>query len=69
MPEQERAVLDALAEPSQSPSVLLVALMLSAVLSGLHGLTPGHGKAILASYLVGSRGTTGLLSCSAAALP
>jgi len=35
----------------------LPALFLSAVLGGLHGLTPGHGKVILASYLVGSRGT------------
>lgn len=46
-----------IAGPSQSPALLLVALLLSAVLGGLHGLTPGHGKAILASYLVGSRGT------------
>lgn len=34
MPEQERAVLDALAEPSQSPAVVLVALLLSADSTG-----------------------------------
>src|SRR3712207_9133421 len=27
------------------------------MLGGLHALTPGHGKTLLASYLVGSRGT------------
>jgi ABC-type nickel/cobalt efflux system permease component RcnA len=57
MPVQERAILDTLADPGQSPGLLLVAGLLAAVLGGLHGLTPGHGKALLASYLVGSRGT------------
>jgi nickel/cobalt transporter (NicO) family protein len=50
-------MLDALAQPAQSPWALIVALALSAALGGLHGLTPGHGKALLATYLVGSRGT------------
>ena len=34
----------------------IVALMVSFVLGGLHALTPGHGKAIVAAYLVGSKG-------------
>lgn len=33
------------------------ALAVSFVLGALHALTPGHGKAIVASYLVGSKGT------------
>jgi nickel/cobalt transporter (NicO) family protein len=57
LPEQERTVLETLAAPAPTPGVLLVALVLSATLGALHGLTPGHGKALLASYLVGSRGT------------
>ena len=27
------------------------------MLGGLHALTPGHGKTLVAAYLVGSRGT------------
>ena len=34
----------------------LIALVVSFVLGGLHALTPGHGKAIVAAYLVGSKG-------------
>ena len=34
----------------------IVALVVSFVLGGLHALTPGHGKAIVAAYLVGSKG-------------
>jgi len=35
---------------------LLVALGLSVILGALHALTPGHGKTMVAAYLVGSRG-------------
>jgi hypothetical protein len=42
-----------------SPVFLLLALGLSLVLGGLHALTPGHGKTLVAAYLVGSRGTVG----------
>lgn len=34
----------------------VVALVVSFVLGGLHALTPGHGKAVVAAYLVGSKG-------------
>ena len=34
----------------------VAALVISFVLGGLHALTPGHGKAIVAAYLVGSKG-------------
>ncbi len=36
---------------------LAAALALAVVLGGLHALTPGHGKGLVAAYLVGSRGT------------
>jgi nickel/cobalt transporter (NicO) family protein len=36
---------------------LLVALLAAIVLGALHALEPGHGKALLAGYLVGTRGT------------
>ncbi len=34
----------------------VIALAISFVLGGLHALTPGHGKAIVAAYLVGTKG-------------
>lgn len=36
----------------------IFALGISLVLGALHALTPGHGKTVVAAYLVGSRGTT-----------
>jgi nickel/cobalt exporter len=44
-------------EPALSPWLLALGLGLSALLGGLHALTPGHGKTLVAAYLVGSRGT------------
>ena len=44
-------------EPALSPWLLVVGLGLSALLGGLHALTPGHGKTLIAAYLIGTRGT------------
>ncbi|MFN2121378.1 MAG: sulfite exporter TauE/SafE family protein [Anaerolineales bacterium] len=41
-----------------SPWFLAGAFLLSVVLGSLHALTPGHGKALVGAYLVGSHGTT-----------
>jgi ABC-type nickel/cobalt efflux system permease component RcnA len=40
-----------------SPGFYLVALAVSLALGALHALTPGHGKTIVAAYLVGAKGT------------
>ena len=37
--------------------VLITALAIAFALGAAHALTPGHGKTIVAAYLVGSRGT------------
>lgn len=55
--EQARQLLGYLSAPVLSGWVLLLALALAAVLGGLHALTPGHGKTLVAAYLIGSRGT------------
>jgi ABC-type nickel/cobalt efflux system permease component RcnA len=39
--------------------VLLSAGLIAAGLGALHALEPGHGKTVVAAYLVGSRGTAG----------
>jgi ABC-type nickel/cobalt efflux system permease component RcnA len=38
------------------PGAILAALVLAAFWGAAHALTPGHGKAIVAGYLVGTRG-------------
>lgn len=40
-----------------TPSVIALALLLALLLGAGHALTPGHGKTIVAAYLVGARGT------------
>jgi ABC-type nickel/cobalt efflux system permease component RcnA len=42
-----------------SPGGAALALLLAAGLGMLHALSPGHGKSLMAGYLVGSRGTVG----------
>jgi ABC-type nickel/cobalt efflux system permease component RcnA len=40
-----------------TPLALLLSLLTAAVLGAGHALTPGHGKTVMAAYLVGARGT------------
>ena len=49
--------LAALLEGDLSPAVVVLALLLAAGLGAAHALSPGHGKALVAAYLVGSGGT------------
>jgi len=42
---------------THTPMAWLLALGLAAALGAGHALSPGHGKALIAAYLVGSRGT------------
>jgi ABC-type nickel/cobalt efflux system permease component RcnA len=40
-----------------TPIVILASLLTAVVIGAGHALTPGHGKTLMAAYLVGSRGT------------
>ena len=40
-----------------SPGFGLAALLLAVLLGGVHALAPGHGKTVMAAYLVGLRGS------------
>ena len=51
------AFTDLITRPQLSLGVVLVALAVAATLGALHALEPGHGKTVVAAYLVGSRGT------------
>jgi len=43
--------------PGLTVSVVAIALLVAAALGAFHALEPGHGKTVVAAYLVGSRGT------------
>lgn len=43
-------------DPSRSAWVTVTAIALAMLLGALHALTPGHGKTMMAAYLVGSGG-------------
>ena len=40
-----------------SPSLILLGMLIAFSLGALHALSPGHGKTVVASFLVGARGT------------
>jgi nickel/cobalt transporter (NicO) family protein len=40
-----------------SPSVIAISILLALFWGAVHALSPGHGKAVVAAYLVGARGT------------
>ena len=44
-------------EADLTPVVLLISLITAAALGAGHALTPGHGKTLMAAYLVGTRGS------------
>jgi nickel/cobalt transporter (NicO) family protein len=48
---------ESLVETDLGLGAVLLALLLAAFWGAAHALTPGHGKAIIAGYLVGSRGS------------
>jgi ABC-type nickel/cobalt efflux system permease component RcnA len=42
---------------SSSPAVLIVSLLAALLWGAVHAFTPGHGKTVVAAYLIGDRGT------------
>lgn len=50
-------LLDLVRAKDLSLSFYMFALVIALALGALHALTPGHGKTVVAAYLVGSRGT------------
>ena len=56
---QQDALAKLLHQPEITPWMVAAAIGIAFVLGAAHALTPGHGKTIVAAYLVGSRGTLG----------
>jgi nickel/cobalt transporter (NicO) family protein len=53
---EPRGGFESLVAGELGAGAILVALLLAALWGAAHALTPGHGKAIVAGYLVGTRG-------------
>jgi len=59
-PERPAGAFESLIERGHlGPGVVLLSLLLAAFWGAAHALSPGHGKTMVAAYLVGSRGTPG----------
>lgn len=52
-----KAFHDLVTQKALTPGALAVALLIAFVLGALHALQPGHGKTLVAAYLVGQHGT------------
>ncbi|MFH1807134.1 MAG: sulfite exporter TauE/SafE family protein [Pseudomonadota bacterium] len=55
----EDSLLRLVSRRELGPGVVFLALLLALALGALHALAPGHGKTLVAAYLVGRRGTVG----------
>ena len=51
------AFTQAIARKELTPGIMLAGLLIAFVFGSFHALSPGHGKTMVAAYLVGSRGT------------
>jgi len=55
--QTENGFTSLIGKESLSIGVILVSLLVAMFWGAAHALTPGHGKAIVAAYLIGTRGT------------
>lgn len=54
---QKDRLTDLISVPEITPVVALLGLLLAFGLGAFHAMSPGHGKAVVGAYLVGSKGT------------
>ena len=57
VPDRRESRIEALVSHDVAPGLVLLSLALALFWGAAHALGPGHGKAIVAGYLVGARGT------------
>ncbi len=57
VPGGDASIPDVLRSAPTTPVIGLLALFAAGILGAGHALTPGHGKTLMAAYLVGTRGT------------
>lgn len=54
---QQDMLADLINVPEITPAIALFGLLLAFGLGAVHAMSPGHGKAVVGAYLVGSKGT------------
>ncbi len=54
---QKDRFAELIAVPEITPTIILFGLFLAFGLGAMHAMSPGHGKAVVGAYLVGSKGT------------
>jgi ABC-type nickel/cobalt efflux system permease component RcnA len=54
---QQNRLAELIQFPELSFGLALLGMLMAMLWGGLHALSPGHGKTVVAAYLVGSRGT------------
>jgi ABC-type nickel/cobalt efflux system permease component RcnA len=57
VPGGEGPIPEILRSSPVTPAIALIALLTAMLLGAGHAVTPGHGKTLMAAYLVGTRGT------------
>ncbi len=50
-------VTDIVKNERLTPPLVFLALLIAALMGAVHAFTPGHGKTVMAAYLIGERGT------------
>ena len=56
-PVEKDKFAELIAVPEITPSIILFGLLVAFGFGAMHALSPGHGKAVVGAYLIGSRGT------------
>jgi len=56
-PVEKDKFAELIAVPEITPTIILFGLLLAFGFGAMHALSPGHGKAVVGAYLIGSRGT------------
>lgn len=54
---QKDKLADLISVPEITPAIALFGLLIAFGLGAMHAMSPGHGKAVVGAYLVGSKGT------------
>ena len=52
-----RISLEEIFKSTENPQVMIIYLLLAIVIGAFHALSPGHGKALIGAYIIGTRGT------------
>ena len=56
-PVEKDKFAELIAVPEITPTIILLGLLVAFGLGAAHALSPGHGKAVVGAYLVGTKGT------------